>query len=119
MSQFPALKSGAVVQYPAIKTFRYSTETLRFLDGSEQRYRQQSNALRRWLVRLEKLTDDEMERLEQFFIEQDGSSGSFTFHDPWEGTDYDDCSFESDDVNQVYEGFLRGSMAVWIRQNRS
>ena len=119
MSQFPQLRSGAVVQYPAMKTFRYSTELLRFLDGGEQRYRQQSGGLRRWLVRLDLLTEEEMERLEQFFIEQGGSSGSFTFHDPWEGTDYPDCSFESDEQTQEYQGYMRGSAAIWIRQNRS
>ena len=119
MSQFPELRSGAVVQYPATKTLRYSTEKLHFLDGAEQRYRQQEIALRRWLVRLDMLTEDELERLEEFFIEQEGSSGSFAFHDEWEGMDYPDCSFETDDAIQEYQGYLRGSAAIWIRQNRS
>ena len=119
MSQFPQLRSGAVIQYPAGKTLQYSTETVRFLDGSEQRYRQQGGGLRRWLVRLDLLNEGEMDRLERFFIEQEGSSGSFSFHDQWEDADYADCSFESDDLMQEYQGLLRGSAAIWIRQNRS
>ena len=40
MNEFPKLKTGAVAQYPAQRTTRYSTHVMRFMDGSEQRYRE-------------------------------------------------------------------------------
>jgi hypothetical protein len=39
MATFPKLKTNAVAQYPASKTARYQNQALRFLDGTEQRYR--------------------------------------------------------------------------------
>ena len=40
MSEFPPLKTGAVMQYPAQKEARFSTTVVRFTDGSEQRFPQ-------------------------------------------------------------------------------
>ena len=39
MSAFPKLKTGAVAQYPASRALSQATEVVRFLDGTEQRYR--------------------------------------------------------------------------------
>ena len=60
MANFPALKTGAVAQYPSDRTRRYSTQVLRFLDGSEQRFAGFGAPLKRWLIRLELLDDTEL-----------------------------------------------------------
>ena len=39
MATFPTLKTGAVMQYPAKATIRYSNRFIKFVDGGEQRYR--------------------------------------------------------------------------------
>lgn len=35
MQEFPLLKSGAVAQYPAQRAIRFSTQVMRFVDGSD------------------------------------------------------------------------------------
>ena len=37
---FPTLKTGAVMQYPGKRILQFSTDVVRFLDGTEQRYRE-------------------------------------------------------------------------------
>jgi hypothetical protein len=34
MSAFPALKTGAVLQYPAQRAVQFSTDVVQFIDGS-------------------------------------------------------------------------------------
>lgn len=36
---FPTLKTGATLQYPAQRATAFSTDVVRFVDGSEQRFR--------------------------------------------------------------------------------
>ena len=96
MASFPALKTGAVAQYPSDRARRFSTQVLRFLDGSEQRFPGFGAPLKRWLIRLELLDEAELAGLEDFFVEQGGQAGTFAFTDPWDGTVYANCSFESD-----------------------
>ena len=55
MSSFPTLKTGAVMQYPAIRESRRETTVLRFVDGAEQRYRDGGSAAHRWAIRLDQL----------------------------------------------------------------
>ena len=95
MGAFPLLKSGAIVQYPVTRTLEYSTRVLRFVDGTEQRFRQYGSGLHKWLVRLDLLDEEELLRLEQFFTSEQGRFGSFAFTDPWSGAEYANCSLES------------------------
>ena len=39
MASFPQLKTSAVAQYPARRTAIFRNQSVRFLDGREQRYR--------------------------------------------------------------------------------
>ena len=52
MAQFPLLKTSAVTQYPSSRATEFATGVLRFVDGSEQRYRQMRQPVRKWLLRL-------------------------------------------------------------------
>lgn len=79
------------MQYPAERKTRFSTFVTRFLDGSEQRCPERKQPLYVWVIQLNLLSDDEMFRLQEFFMDQEGSAGMFRFVDPWDGTDYDDC----------------------------
>jgi hypothetical protein len=119
MNSFPKLKTGAVMQYPAIRTVGYSTEVFRFLDGTEQRYRVRGGQMRRWVVRLDLLDETELAALEQFFESMQGAYGSFAFKDPWDGKEYLDCSLESDEFAAQMTGEMRARTSMVIRENRS
>jgi hypothetical protein len=64
---FPHLKTGAIIQYPATKSTQHSTFVVRFLDGSDQRYRNYAAPLHRWNIRLDLLDEAEPRTLEHFF----------------------------------------------------
>src|SRR5438876_394103 len=100
MADFPALKTGAVAQYPSDRARRFSTSVNTFVDGGEQRYPQFHQALRRWAIQLTLLDEAELSRLETFFI----ANRSFTFTDPWDGTVYPSCSFEHDEFVAGFQG---------------
>ena len=118
MSDFPVLKTGAVLQYPAQKSVRFSTQVVRFVDGSEQRFRDYQTPLRRWTVKMELLDESEMHLLREFFRMENGASGTFTFTDPWDGTKYQSCSFEQDTLTEELLDEMKGRLALTIRENR-
>ncbi len=118
MASFPTLKTGAVAQYPSDRTRQFSTQVLRFLDGGEQRFAGFGAPLKRWLIRLELLDETELAGLEDFFVEQGGQAGTFTFTDPWDGTVYANCSFEGDTMTADYRGPSDGTASVVVKENR-
>ncbi len=119
MGEFPRLKTGAVMQYPASRSVEYATQVCRFVDGSEQRYRERGAALRRWVIRLDRLDEGELQSLQVFFASVEGRAGSFSFTDPWDDVTYGDCSLESDEMAVEVSGEMRGQTAVVVRENRS
>ncbi len=118
MAAFPVLKTGAVAQYPAERTIRLATIVQEFVDGSEQRFPQLGSRLRRWVIRLEQLDDAELFTLEQFFIEQGGAFGRFSFTDLWDGTVYSECSLESDEIELEFESQGCGRAVLVVKENR-
>src|SRR3981081_1978974 len=98
MSDFPVLKTGAVMQYPAQNSSAFSTQVVRFVDGAEQRFRDFAGPVHRWLIKLNALDETEISRISELFRDEAGASGSFTFTDPWSGTTFADCSFEQDEL---------------------
>ena len=118
MAAFPALKTGAIAQYPSERSKRFSTAVYEFLDGSEQRFPLFGGALRQWVVRLEQLDEMELFRLEQFFVEHAGASGHFSFVDPWDGVEYPNCSLENDEIDLIFAGPGDGQATIVIQENR-
>jgi len=118
MANFPALKTGAIAQYPSDRTRQFSTQVFRFLDGSEQRFPAFGAGLRRWTIRLDLLDEAELETLQEFFVSQDGQAGSFGFTDPWDGTVYAHCSFGSDTLALEFQGPMKGVTQVMVKENR-
>lgn len=118
MANFPALKTGAVAQYPAELTPQFSTQVFRFLDGSEQRFPGYGAALRQWSIRLDLLDEAELSNLQAFFLSEQGRAGSFTFTDPWDGTVYSNCSFGSDTLALQFQGPQDGATQVVVKENR-
>ena len=96
MDQFPKLRTGAIAQYPSAREYRFANEVVRFLDNSEQRYRDAVAARRRWVIRLARLDEGELAELANFFHKQQGRLGRFEFEDPWTGAMISDCRFDQD-----------------------
>jgi len=116
---FPLLKTGAVLQYPAVKTTQYSSFVVRFLDGSDQRYRQYTPALLRWNIKLSLLDEGELHALEQFFASQEGCFGIFSFVDPWTQTIYPSCSLSQDTLTYQVADLSQGTLSVVVVENRT
>ena len=115
---FPKLKTGAVAQYPGRRVLRFQNQTLRFLDGSEQRYRDSGRAGHEWEIRLDHVDEGEMAALEEFFAANQGAFGRFEFTDPWDGQVYADCSLMADEMGLESLAELRGRTVLQIRENR-
>ena len=119
MATFPALKTGAVAQYGSSRTRRFSTQVFRFVDGSEQRFQDYGTPLRRWTIRLSLLDEAELKAVESLFSSHGGQAQSFAFPDPWDGTVYANCSFDSDQLVTQYGGQTNGQASVTVKENRS
>jgi hypothetical protein len=115
---FPALKTGAVAQYPATRYVRFQNQTVRFVDGTEQRYRDASGPLHRWEIKLSELDEGEMAALEGFFEANDGAFVNFAFTDPWDGHVYDNCSLLADTMVLTAVEEMRGSTSLTVVENR-
>lgn len=116
MTQFPKLKTGAIAQYPITREARLRNDAVRFLDGSQQRYRDAGTPRRRWTIQLDLLDEGELAAVEEFFAGMQGAYSSFTFTDPWDGHAYDNCRLESDEAAFVSTGEMRGSTTVTVTQ---
>ena len=119
MSDFPTLNTGAVMQYPAGRDTRFSTQVIRFVDGSEQRFRNFGASLRRWIIQLDQLTDSEMASMRNFFRSQRGAAGTFSFTDPWDSTEYANCSLEGDEMIEDFVAVGRGRTTLVVKENRT
>lgn len=104
MAQFPKLQTGAVAQYPSALERRFANEVVRFLDNSEQRYRDTAAPRRRWIIKLAQLNEGELAELANFFHAQQGRLGKFDFEDPWTGTVVSDCRFDQDELHSELAG---------------
>jgi len=118
MASFPILKTTAAVQYPATRYVQFRNQTVRFVDGTEQRYRDAGGPLHRWEIRLSELDESEMAAIEEFFEANQGAFGNFSFTDPWDGRVYPSCSLLGDtlDVQAVAE--MRDSTSLTVMENR-
>ena len=118
MASFPALKTSAVAQYPASRAVAFRNQTVRFVDGTEQRYRDSAGALRRWVIRLDLLDESEAAAMDAFLVANQGRFGTFSFTDPWDGKAYPACSLASDDLAVTVDGEMRRKTTVTVLENR-
>lgn len=118
MATFPALKTGAVAQYPAARASQYRNQILRFVDGNEQRYRDSAGPLHRWIIRLDYLDSTEMASIEDFFLTNRGSFESFAFTDPWDNTAYPNCSIVGDNLAELAKQEFQNITSITLVENR-
>jgi len=118
MNSFPRLKTGAIFQYPATRALGYKTCVLKFVDGSEQRFREYAAPVKRWAVRLDLLDEAEMAALENFIASLEGRSGEFSFTDPWDETVYEHCGLAEDSPITEAGDLERGRAFLVIEEKR-
>ena len=116
MPTFPTLSTGAVAQYPLSRATGYAVETVRFLDGSQQRCLTRGRKLRRWLIALDQLSESELQQIEQFFDAAQGNFSLFTFVDPFTGESVSNCRLSAGTLKTLYAAQGNGSTAVWIEE---
>jgi hypothetical protein len=119
MASFPNLKTGAVAQYPATRVLDFDNRALRFVDGSEQRYRYSAGPLRQWGIKLDFLDEGEMAALEEFFLSNRGSFEDFEFVDPWDEQSYPHCSLEADGLEVAAISEMWSATSLTVVENRS
>ena len=117
MANFPTLKTGAIAQYPLERANSFSNAVYRFVDGGEQRIPRRGASLRRWKIALQLLDESELTALSDFFEAQGGCAGTFSFTDPWDGTVYSHCRFDSDAAVFRAAGVSRGETALVVREH--
>ncbi len=114
MAEFPKLKTGVVAQHPSVRALEYRTSVFRFIDSSEQRYRERPAQRRRWVIDLSLLDDTELAALLAFFEDVQRGSGLFDFEDPWTGSLVFNCRFENDALTAVTRGEFSSAASVAI-----
>ncbi len=119
MAAFPTLSTGAIVQHPLASAYRTGTEVIRFLDGLDQRCLTMSGPLQMWTIKLDQLTDQEMATLEQFFIDVEGSYGTFSFTDPNSSIAFPACRFQTCTLATTYQAIGRGTTEVVVVEIRA
>jgi hypothetical protein len=117
MPVFPRLRTGAVTQYPSSRRTKYVTQVTHFIDGKEQRFRELRNTVRLWLISLNRVSPHEASAVESFFLSMQGQFESFTFVDPWDGVEYEDCSFEEAELTTIASSESTNQAYLVIRNN--
>ena len=98
MALFPKLSTGAVAQYPLTRTLEQRTRVIQYIDGTEQRISRRRRAIGRWVIRLERLGEQEADAVLGFFAQHRGRADHFDFEDPYSGAMVANCRFEQDDL---------------------
>jgi phage-related protein len=116
MATLPLLKSGQIAQYPFQRSLKCAVETIGFLDGTEQRCAT-ARPLHEWTVQLGQIDEEELAELEAFVEQQQGAAGEFSFTDPVDGTQYNNCSLVLDVLTETLRSQGRALTTLTIREN--
>ncbi len=116
MAQFPKLKTQAIAQYPAATQLAFRTDVVRFVDGSDQRFRRWGGPVRSWTIVLDQLDEGEVHALRRFFEAHAGRAGTFSFMDPWTETEYERCAFDTDELPLRFSEIQSSSATIRIRE---
>jgi len=114
MATFPVLKTGAVAQYPLERGVRFSTQAVRFMDGSRQTFRLYGAGLRRWTVKLDLLDEEELGAVIAFVEQQ--TSAVFAFTDPVTGVNVATCVISGEQIDATLNPEMSGQTTVVIEE---
>ena len=114
MATFPVLKTGAIAQYPLDSGVSYLTQAVRFMDGSQQKFRLIGTGLRQWTLKLDQLDEQELAAVISF-VEQQGSA-VFAFTDPVTGDNVATCTISGQQFDATMNGEWSGQTTVVIAE---
>jgi hypothetical protein len=114
MATFPVLKTGAVAQYPLDRGVHFSTQSVRFMDGSRQRFRLIGVGLRRWTLKLNLLDEEELGAVIAFVEQQTGAT--FAFTDPVTGDNAATCIISGEQFDATMNHEMYGQTTVVIEE---
>lgn len=114
MATFPVLKTGAVAQYPLDRGVRFSTQAVRFMDGSRQKFRLIGAGLRQWTVKLDLLDEEELGAVIAFVEQQ--TSATFAFTDPVTGDNVATCIISGEQFDATMSREMSGQTTVVIKE---
>ena len=114
MATFPILKTGAVAQYPLDRGVRFSTQAVRFMDGSQQKFRLIGAGLRRWTLKLDLLDEEELGAVIAFVEQQ--TSATFAFTDPVTGDNVPACIISGEQFDATLNRDMSGQTTVVIEE---
>jgi hypothetical protein len=115
MATFPTLlKTGAVAQYPLSRAVSLATQSVRFLDGSQQTYQLTGAGLRSWIVSLDLLDESELSAVIAFADEI--GTGTFTFTDPLTGETAAKCVVSGTQLETSLVNELHGMTMLGIEE---
>jgi hypothetical protein len=75
--------------------------------------------LRSWEIRLNLLTEMEIQILEAFFTSQQGEYSPFTFPDPFTGSDIPNCRLGVAGLISEYIGVDANSVSFWVLETNA
>lgn len=111
---FPKLKTGVLLQYGSSEGRRHATRVLRFIDGSEQRYRVNGNGRKRWVLRYSQLDEGELSALDDFLRSAQGTAQEFGFEDPDSGMLHGRCRLGTEHMRLSLTGEHGGEAEIEI-----
>lgn len=117
MTTFPTLlKTGAIAQYPLSRVASLATQSVRFLDGSQQTYQLNGAGLRTWVLNLDLLDEAEVSAVIAF-AEQAGT-GTFSFTNPVTGETAAKCVISGQQLGTSLLNELHGQASLRIEEVR-
>jgi hypothetical protein len=116
MNLYPSLKTGAAAQYPFRTRQVFRTQTLTFLDGTEQRYSQCSRGLKAWILNYSQLEEAEMQILRDFVSQHTMTNTPFVFVDPQTSIVYQKCRLAQCQLTERWVAEESGTATVGIEE---
>jgi phage-related protein len=114
MATFPTLRTGAVAQYPLDRSVQFQTQSVRFMDGSQQRFRLYGAGLRRWKIRLDLLNEQELAAVAAFLEQQ--ATAIFPFTDPVTGDQVASCVISGQSYSAGTADEMKANATVEIEE---
>lgn len=114
-ADFPALTSGARVQYPYTHGQKFDTVAVG-TEGGRYSYYNRAASLRLWSAGGPGLSDSEADAIWSMFSRARGRWGSFHFTDPDTAVEYTACRFATDSLERQYQAYNLNSLRTQIQQ---
>ena len=119
MEEFPALRSGATIQYPVERRRQATQIHVEFWGGDRQSYLRKRSGGLVWALKYSGLSEDELASLLEFSQRYEESGEAFLFRDPINGAMHDQCRVAHSSVSAASFGPASCQFEVRIFQTET